>query len=49
MRIENDDLSQKLSALRQKFAETEVNLKITRMEKQAAEESCKDTLLVCSP
>ena len=38
-----------MTGLRQKLFETDVELKIARMEMLASEESIKDTLALCSP
>ena len=44
-----EDLASSVTQLRQKVFETEVELKITKMERQAQEDSIKDTLIMCSP
>ena len=44
-----EDLASSVTQLRQKVFETEVELKITKMERHAQEDSIKDTLIMCSP
>ena len=44
-----EDLASSVTQLRQKVFETEVELKINKMESQAQEDSIKDTLIMCSP
>ena len=44
-----EDLVKSVTTLRKKLFETEVELKINNMERQAQEDSIKDTLIMCSP
>ena len=44
-----EHISQTVMDLRQKTFNSDVELKIAKMEQQAAEDSIKDTLIICSP
>ena len=49
LEAELEKLTASMTGLRQKLFETDVELKIARMERLASEESIKDTLALCSP
>lgn len=49
LQAELSELTRSVTALREKLFDTEVELKINKMERQAQEDSMKDTLLMCSP
>lgn len=49
METELDQLNKTASGLRQHLFESDVELKIAKMERKATEDSIKDTLLMCSP
>ena len=44
-----EELTRSVTTLHKKLFDTEVELKINRMERQAQEDSIKDTMLMCSP